>query len=356
MSSTHSTSTENSLGADERRALRKLVQGIVLAQGNEFIKELLRSKGIKIGSTKADFESNMLEAIRNGQLRRSDVDQWLDEVEGWGNQHVYLHHVPQSMVNDARWWSSGSVLERVRAAGYANLWQAQTSLRFPRKRELSGIYFDGDSFRMVWQQGLGSLVRKSDQDREEEIEGDRYQFRAYLHRADRTVMRFDMRRRAALAAIFVQTPWTQEAHREALAEVEQSVTPLVDFSTLTRFSTSDAIKRLDQAELADMGRRTSPITTQVTRLSDAGVYVEFANTTAGNTYKDSEPIRHVRQAVQTERFIGTTGLFSLPVSGRPGGHAKVKVELYGESSRIRLWAQMTAQQVWEVLTFLGGHG
>lgn len=32
-------------GAEERKALRKLVRGIVLAQGNAFVKELLRSKG-----------------------------------------------------------------------------------------------------------------------------------------------------------------------------------------------------------------------------------------------------------------------------------------------------------------------
>jgi hypothetical protein len=35
--------------------LIRLVQGIVLAQGNEFIKEMLRDRGIRIGATKADF-------------------------------------------------------------------------------------------------------------------------------------------------------------------------------------------------------------------------------------------------------------------------------------------------------------
>jgi len=44
--------------------LTELVRGIVLAQGNVFIKELLRSKDIKIGATKAYFEDNMLGAVQ----------------------------------------------------------------------------------------------------------------------------------------------------------------------------------------------------------------------------------------------------------------------------------------------------
>jgi hypothetical protein len=55
-------------------ALIQLVRGIVLAQGNVFIKELLRSRGIQIGTTKADFESNMIAAIRAGELRREHID------------------------------------------------------------------------------------------------------------------------------------------------------------------------------------------------------------------------------------------------------------------------------------------
>jgi hypothetical protein len=44
------------------------------------------------------------------------------------------------------------------------------------------------------------------------------------------------------------------------------------------------------------------------------------------------------------------------VSGRKETDQGVKVGLIGESGRIRLWAQMTAQQVWEVLTLLGAFG
>jgi hypothetical protein len=41
-----------------KRQLKKKVAQIVLAQGNVFIKDLLRSNKVAIGNTKADFAEN----------------------------------------------------------------------------------------------------------------------------------------------------------------------------------------------------------------------------------------------------------------------------------------------------------
>ena len=70
--------------------LKAIVRPIILAQGNTYIKELLRRHDIKIGSTKADFERNLFRAIEAGQLTRDMVEEWLLKVEGWGDQHVYV--------------------------------------------------------------------------------------------------------------------------------------------------------------------------------------------------------------------------------------------------------------------------
>src|SRR5262245_34751968 len=85
----------------ERQTLRELAGGVIRAQGNVFIKELLRSKGIKLGTTKEDFESNLFTAIDLGQLQLADVEQWLEEVEGWGKQHIYCFAVPDEVAASA---------------------------------------------------------------------------------------------------------------------------------------------------------------------------------------------------------------------------------------------------------------
>src|SRR5260370_7459575 len=77
-----------------KRALKKVVAQIVLAQGNTFIKELLRSNNIQIGNTKADFAQNLNAAIDAGVLTQAAIEAWLGEIEGVGNQHCYPSQPP----------------------------------------------------------------------------------------------------------------------------------------------------------------------------------------------------------------------------------------------------------------------
>ncbi|HET6840561.1 MAG TPA: hypothetical protein VFK06_02590 [Candidatus Angelobacter sp.] len=98
--------------SDKDRA-RQLVRTVVLTQGNIFIRELLRRKRIPIGITKQNFEANLLEAISVGDLQLVDLIEWLDEVEGWGDQHVYLYHIPSAMTKDPLWNSANTVRQRL---------------------------------------------------------------------------------------------------------------------------------------------------------------------------------------------------------------------------------------------------
>src|ERR1700728_3071980 len=80
--------------------LKRLAAGIIRAQGNRFIKDLLRGKDIRIGATKDEFEANLNEAIETGRLTLDDVRAWLAGVEGWGNQHVYLYNLSSSICKE----------------------------------------------------------------------------------------------------------------------------------------------------------------------------------------------------------------------------------------------------------------
>lgn len=83
--------------------LKRLIDDVVLAQGNDFIKELLRSKGLRIGATKTQFRLYLHAAVDDGLLTEADVEAWLHAVEGWGAQHVYLYTVPATFATNRRW-------------------------------------------------------------------------------------------------------------------------------------------------------------------------------------------------------------------------------------------------------------
>ena len=68
--------------------------------------------------------------------------------------------------------------------------------------------------------------------------------------AERLVMREIRKKKESIAAVFIQTPWSQQGHFEAISEVKSVVTPVVDFGRLIPLSVSQTIKNLD-ASLAE---------------------------------------------------------------------------------------------------------
>jgi hypothetical protein len=66
-------------------------------------------------------------------------------------------------------------------------------------------------------------------------------------------------------------------------------------------------------------------------------------------------VRQVRRAVRPARFDGATGLFFYQPDKKKEHH-KVKIELFGSQRRIRLWSQLSATEVWNILSLLGKYG
>jgi len=337
--------TETKGGAADRAAARRMVKTVVLAQGNIFIRELLRDKKLPIGANKEEFEINLLGAIDTGELTLGDLTSWLEKVEGWGDQHVYLYHLQELPAADSFW--SVENLKRRLPKDDLKLWNA-SSLVFPDDWDLTGISYDGISLCYIWHKRLTTLLRKPKQDRRERIDGDWYQFRAHLERPDRAVVRFVLRRDTGIAAVFMQIPAEGNAHKEALARVRGATKPLVEWSKLTEFSASDAIKNLDQAALNN--DPAARVKQKKTRLADAGDYVEFA--TDSETGGFGQAVRSVRRAVTPSDFTGNVGVFLYSASARAPSDPPVRIEISGQERRIRLWAQLKADEVWRILDLL----
>jgi hypothetical protein len=328
----------------EKDALVRLAKGIVLAQGNVFIKELLRSRGIRIGATKADFEANMLEAIEKGELRRHHIDMWLNDVEGWGNQHVYFLKAPKSVSDDPIWHDPQKLESKIKTAGLGAQWNAHTSLEYPSAHALTGVYFEDGILSLVWHKGLELWIRDKQKDYKQEIDADLYEFRAHRMRGDRSVTRFELRPFDKMAAIFVQIAVEEEEHKTALESVKTTVNRLWPFDEFEPFPIANAIKKLDMHSLKGNG-----ISAYSTRLNSGDAYVEFGAGSVQSSYQDSGPVRNVRLAVRQASFAGMNGTFGVPTTGDDDRQRKVRIQLFGKQRRIKLAAQMTATQVWGVL-------
>lgn len=327
----------------ERDVLIRLVKKVVIAQGNVFIKELLRSRGVKIGTTKTEFEANMIAAIDRGELRREHIDAWLNEVEGWGNQHIYLFHMSKTLRNDPIWRDAEKIESKIKAAGFSKEWNAQTSLEYPASQTLTGISFENEALRFVWHKGSELWVRDKTRDYREEIDGDTYEFRAHRMRGDRLVTRFEMRPSDGLAAAFLQVPVEDEEHKNALEKIKTTVGRLWSFDEFEPFAIAKAIKTLDARALDD-----DTVTAHSTRLNSGEAYIEFGIQSVESSYQDSTPVRDARRAVRLSSFTGMHGTFVVPTADGDGGR-KVRLQMYGSQRRVKIASQMTAAHVWDVL-------
>lgn len=339
--------------SDARRRiadLKRLASGIIRAQGNRFIKELMREKGIRVGANKSEFQANLFAAIEAGDLSLEDIQQWLHQVEGWGNQHVYLFGLPPSI---RRLLEPEAVRRRARAAQLGHLWDRPTVLEYPDRPTLTSIAFQEGVMRLVWQEASPGWTQVPERNYTQEEGLDRFEFRAYRMLERRAVSRFEAHLQYHLAALFIADPIASKEHEEMKEEAERVIGLLLDGKALAAAAINISIvcRNLDQRNVPDNTRPVPPIKTQKAQLGSGGAYVAFASRSSDRAYWEEDAVRDVRLSVrgaQLPAFQGDEGVFLLP--GKDG--RDLRIQLYGRENRIRLWKQMDAEEVWEVLRTL----
>lgn len=336
----------------EIKDLKRLAAGIIRAQGNRFIKELLHERKIPLGTNKDDFERNLNAAIESGELRLEDVDTWLRGVEGWGNQHVYLYALTSPVTTSL---TEPKLRKAATAAGHEKLWNASTVLRFPDKPKLTSISFDAGVFSMVWQEASPSWAPTPDKNFEKDEGLDTYEYRAFRKVERRAISRFEAHKGLGLAALFIADPIQGDEHAGAIAAARGEIAKLLNLSVLedNQLDISVVSRNMDQKNVPTNANPKPGIKTQKTRLSSGGSYVEFAASSKDKGYAEENAIRDVRKSIRSAQlpaFQGTTGVFVF----QPGAAAgmidrPLRVQLYGGNDRIRLWAQMDSEEVWAIL-------
>ncbi len=174
---------------------------LVLLQSNRFIRELLRSKELPLGTNKEHFEAHLREAIAEERLTPADIQEWLGDVEGWGSQHVFAFEVPDGSAEPVRQRDAFS--ERLVATGLGDLLDAEIPLDPGEELALATIRHTADGLSFLWVRGSAALIRRKDLDYEDEVEGDEIEYHAYERRWSRVAARFELHFDSNLAAVLI---------------------------------------------------------------------------------------------------------------------------------------------------------
>jgi hypothetical protein len=323
----------------EKADLKQLVRSLILAQGNVFIKELLRSKKnagekVAIGSTKAEFERNLAKAIDDNQITGNDIAAWLALTEGWGGQHVYLYPaLPTKSVRDLQ--------SQIAASRHGKLLAAGESIAFPEDLQLTAIVVDDEKLLLTWHRGSARFSRAKEMDEPKEVGLDRYELRAYLEHRDRAVVRFEWRFDRPFCGLFVQLAYNDPAHDVVFEEVWDVLIAI-----------GAAATRVNPIPLVRAVRTLGELDGSVERgskWSTDGGYVDIYADAIGGIAAVG-PVARARQGIDVAQFSSADGQFELPTRDAvPGAAARLKLSIYGGEGRIRITSQCRRQQVYDLV-------
>lgn len=313
--------------------LKELVRRVIVAQGNAFIKELLRGTGVRIGASKEDFAANLDAAIDADELTQETLEAWLAEVEGWGDQHLYLIEPPKVEI--------GALAAGIAASPHAVLLQASASLDFPEALELKHIGLSEGGLSMLWHQGKAGWNRWKPKDFAIDEGLERYRFDAYRQRLDRSVVRYEWRFGDSYCAILIHRN-PEIDHKAVFQDVRM---------TLAAIGCPDVAPLpipLDQAvKVAAMKGKG----VHSTRFELDGGYVEMASTLAEGGIDAVEPVRMVLQAVDTGQFDRAQGMLHFAAEEH-GTSRRIAVQVYGREARLRIWAQCKREDIVRIVELL----
>lgn len=324
--------------------MKRLASGVIRAQGNRFVKELLRGR-VTIGSNKDEFEANLNAAIEHGLLTMDHVEEWIQSVEGWGNQHIYLYNLSAALKKEL---TEEKVLARVKAARLAKFWNANITMEFPEEPELTSISFRDGVLRLVWQEASPGWSPEPEKNFTRQEGLDFYEYRAWRRVERRAITRFEARVKDGLAGLFIPDPIRESEHQSAREEAMHVIAHLLDLQALERgmLQVAQVSKNLDQRNIPQNNGAAATVKAQKSRLSSGGAYVEFAANSSGKAYWEEQAVQDVRKSVRTEQlnsFQGE-GVFQFG-EGAAGLNRSLRVQLYGDQNRIRLWAHECVRSV-----------
>jgi hypothetical protein len=328
---------------------------LVLLQGNRFIRELLRSKELPLGTNKEQFEAHLREAIADGRLTPADVQEWLGDVEGWGNQHVFVFDVPDRTADSVR--QREAFVERLTASGLEGLLDAEIPLDPGEELALATIRHAEAGISFLWVRGSAALIRRKDLDYDDEIQGDEIEYHAYERRWSRVAARFEWRFESNLAAVLIarreERDYAQQ--RDMVLEVVDSAigAERVGWSAL---DIARVITQLDSAGLdaAEAGAEQA-VRVNFTVFQGAAASVRLAAASQAGSYQEDAAVREVRRAVNPGQFVGGSGDCYLTPTVEPEARRELHLRLYGREQRVLLWGKMTAEEVWAVVFDLRTH-
>jgi hypothetical protein len=321
-----------------------------------FVREFLRSakqhsKHVRIGITVKEVRANLREAITSQKIGLSEVEDWFRAVEGWGDQHLYLFKVPRRALTHAHLLNTASLTTFLKKRGILSPNIPNPEPMSPHV--LAEVHVDDVLARLTWRSNIVAFERRKELDEVRDLDDGEYEFRAYRRIPKRPASRLIVRKPDGTVLFLIDVPIGEDHNAMYAAVTDVSNTLLAPLSPTT-IHLARIVAALDEGAVAAFGPRARrPLSLGVAptqaRYRTDGARLEFKSTSEATGYTESEAVRHVRRAMQVERFEGEAGKFRLTFEGPHREAHNMIVSLNALENRTFLFSRMTENEVLAVV-------
>ena len=305
------------------------------------IQEFLSNYSLPTTGKKDELREAVVKGIKDGDIPREDIIAFLDSLEGWGNQHIYLFKSSDKLMK--QWKVESNVKQILDEAEVGELLNSRRPLVLPDEPTLSSIEWTKKRVRFVWVDKREWQDRMEEED--DESEDGQIIYKAYRQQVTRGITSFDWNLVSGEAALMIQTLPRGENYDEIRQVYEDELSAFFDFSDFARRRITKAIKKLEASKEA-LNRKIE----LATRTGAIAAYTSKGRKT--DAYAD-EDIKKSRTALG-QRTTSRAGNFYFQPS-KNGLTRTIHVKLYAADQRVGIFGECTEQEVGHVLSRIRQH-
>lgn len=266
----------------------ELLLTYVLGHKLDFTRHFLRGRKLPYSGTREQLRERLLSHLEAGRVSAVELATLLNQIEGWGNQHVYLFNAPSALA--AAWIKQSEVEARMAKLGLGDLLNRPRPLVLPDDRTLAAIEWSPQRLRLVWVEKRGWEQRAPDLDRFEDQRDERLTWQAYRTHYMRGLLAFDWDIASGQALLSIQRLPADAGYDQVRGELQAQIEPIVplrDFRTvrvsraIQRIGASDEVRRRQLVYKTRRGSQATLISAERTidafsdpKISEAGELLE----------------------------------------------------------------------------------
>lgn len=299
------------------------------------VQVLLKKKGLSAKGTKPELRDLVESYLRDSRLTVADLVGLLDEIEGWGNQHVYLYKASDTLVAELS--DETRLKGTLKKLRLARLLNRRIPIVLPDEPTVSCVEWTAQRIRFIWVERRQYRERREEESYTEAT----LEFHAFEVLQSRGIISFSCDLVSGLAEMLIQRLPSGNDYVTEKKKYQEELATFFDVNQLSPQRISGAIKKVDEA--MRIRKRSSQL---ATALGYQATYTSRSR--RDDVYKDPT-IRKARKALGNT-VAGRLGNFYWPILGR-----EIHVKLYAKDQHIGIFGECTAEEVERVLSEVRGY-